>query len=169
MYCLAAWGRNAEKLQVHSLNCLWISDYISDDVYSIPPRSLNLSMVERPAQDPDTGEEDLHTYLSSPLFSQKITCPRTSLIVSFSQIGDPGGCPVLFIPPAVCSNFFRRSPRYVVYTSPIWGSEEENVGRLMIDQICQSSGIKLISIDRPGCGFTPPVRIEERLDISCSK
>jgi hypothetical protein len=37
------------------------------------------------------------------------------------------------------------------------------------DQICRNSGIKLISIDRPGCGSTQAVPIEERLDISSSK
>jgi len=53
-----------------------------------------------------TGQADLETYLASKRFSQQITCPRTSLVVSFSQIGDPKGCPVLFVPPAVCSRWF---------------------------------------------------------------
>jgi hypothetical protein len=63
-------------------------------------------MAERTENSAEIEQEEIHTYLSSPLFSQKITCPRTSLTVSFSQVGDPEGCPVLFIPPAVCSRWF---------------------------------------------------------------
>jgi hypothetical protein len=38
-----------------------------------------------------------------------------------------------------------------------------------IDQICRDSGIRLITIDRPGCGHVPSVPLSERLDISCSQ
>jgi len=166
MYCLAAWGRNAEKLQLHFIQ-LPLSVVISDNVCLIPSHSLNQKMVERAVQSPDTGQEELHTDLSSPLFSQKITCPRTSLIVSFSQIGDPEGCPVLFIPPAVCSRWAALPLGMPSYRSV--GIVKTIGQKLTIDQTCQSSWIKLIAIDRPGCGFTPPVSVEERLEISCSK
>lgn len=39
----------------------------------------------------------------------------------------------------------------------------------MIDEICRVSGLKLISIDRPGCGSTLSVPIGDRLDISSSE
>jgi len=99
-------GRNAEpRPRLHFIQ-LPLSISISANVNFISPHSLNHKMVERSSQSPDIGQEELHTYLSSPLFSQKITCPRTSFVVSFSQIGDSEGCPVLFIPPAVCSRWF---------------------------------------------------------------
>jgi len=63
-------------------------------------------MVERAASTIGRGQEELEIYLACPQFSQKIICPRTSLQISFSQIGDPEGCPVLFVPPAVCSRWF---------------------------------------------------------------
>jgi hypothetical protein len=108
-------GRNAEtRPQSHFIQ-LPSSLCIPDHVYFISTHSSIHKMTEKPLQSPDTGQEELHTYLSSPLFSQKITCPRTSMTVSFSQIGDPEGCPVLFIPPAVCSSWFAvplgMSPR----------------------------------------------------------
>jgi len=49
-----------------------------------------------------------------------------------------------------------------------WEAGYGSKGALMIDHTCRESGIKLVSIDRPGCGFTPSVDIEERLDISSS-
>lgn len=98
----------------HKSNCtwfnfLWVCAFQLISTSPLLTHSLNRSptkMTEKPPQSPDTGQEELHIYLSSPLFSQKITCPRTYMTVSFSQIGDPEGCPVLFIPPAVCSRWF---------------------------------------------------------------
>jgi len=102
--CIALRPERRTTTSIVSFNFLWVR--ISANVNFISPHSLNHKMVERPLQSPDTGQGEVHTYLSQPLFSQKITCPRTSLIISFSQKGDSKGCPVLFIPPAVCSRWF---------------------------------------------------------------
>lgn len=63
-------------------------------------------MTDRAALGAGSSQAELDKYLASPQFAHQITCPRTSSLVSFSQIGDPEGCPVLFIPPAVCSRWF---------------------------------------------------------------
>jgi hypothetical protein len=54
----------------------------------------------------DPNPKNIHKYLSSPNFSRSIKCRLTGLSISFSEIGDLGGCPVLFIPGAVCSRWF---------------------------------------------------------------
>jgi hypothetical protein len=55
------------------------------------------------SDDPDP--EEIHKYLASPNFSRSIRCPLTGISISFSEIGDLEGCPVLFIPGAVCSRW----------------------------------------------------------------
>jgi hypothetical protein len=131
-------------------------------------------MAEQAISSGISGKEELHSYLANPKFSQRITCPRTSLSVSLSQTGDPEGCPVLFIPPAVCSRWFCVPlGEFLTYEDTIRGGlsglrEKETITDAS-DQLCRDSGIKLISIDRPGCGSTPAVPIEERLDVSSSK
>jgi hypothetical protein len=47
----------------------------------------------------------------------------------------------------------------------VTGREADRV----VDEICRDSGIRLITIDRPGTGHVPSVSLAERLDISCSQ
>ena len=75
-------------------------------VLPISPRRPDVLTSEEAIPSLKSGQADLETYLASKRFSQQVTCPRTSLVVSFSQIGDSEGCPALFVPPAVCSRWF---------------------------------------------------------------
>jgi hypothetical protein len=59
-------------------------------------------MIEDPTPltDPDG-------YLSLFKFNRRLRkCPRTGLSVSYADIGDPDGIPVLFVPPSGCSRWF---------------------------------------------------------------
>lgn len=50
---------------------------------------------------------DPQGYLALRKFSCKLPqCPRTGLPVSFADIGDPDGTPVLFVPPSGCTRWF---------------------------------------------------------------
>lgn len=49
---------------------------------------------------------DPAAYLSLFKFNRKLHCSRTGSDVSFSDIGDPSGTPVLMIPPSGCTRWF---------------------------------------------------------------
>lgn len=50
---------------------------------------------------------DPHGYLALFKFNRKLArCPRTLAPVSYADIGDPDGTPVLFVPPSGCSRWF---------------------------------------------------------------
>lgn len=49
---------------------------------------------------------DPAAYLSLFKFNRKLRCSRTGSDVSFSDIGDPSGTPVLMIPPSGCTRWF---------------------------------------------------------------
>lgn len=38
--------------------------------------------------------------------------------------------------------------------------------RLIVDQLCREKGIRMIVVDRPGCGATTPVGTEDRFKTS---
>jgi hypothetical protein len=50
--------------------------------------------------------EDPPAYLAQAKFSQKIICRRTNSAVSFADIGDEGGVPLLWMMPSGGSRWF---------------------------------------------------------------
>lgn len=70
---------------------------------SSPPSSTPTpSAYEKP-----TPLTDPHAYLALFKFNRKLPlCPRTGVSVSYADIGDPDGIPVLFVPPSGCSRWF---------------------------------------------------------------
>ncbi|CAK9779610.1 unnamed protein product [Cutaneotrichosporon oleaginosum] len=89
---------------------------------------------------------DPHAYLALFKFNRRLAeCPRTGMAVSFADIGDPEGVPVLFVPPSGCSRWFA-APQ---------------------DPLAAGHGIRLIVVDRPGTGATPMVPLPERMNTSC--
>lgn len=119
------------------------------------PNATDLSDME---DDPTR----VHEYLADRRFSRKIKCNRTGLAVSFADFGDPEGCAVIFIPPSACSRWFAvpqgqsSSPLATVRQALTKGQ----------DQLCRQRGIRMIVVDRPGCGATPMVPLEQRLEMS---
>lgn len=63
-----------------------------------------------------------------------------------------------------CPSWYVR-PHPLHFTQNISRREEADEG---LDEICRDSGIRLITIDRPGCGHIPSVPLSDRLDVSCS-
>jgi hypothetical protein len=55
---------------------------------------------------PTPTPEDPPAYLAQVKFSQKIICPRTGSAVSFADIGDEGGVPLLWMMPSGGSRWF---------------------------------------------------------------
>ncbi|WOO82616.1 uncharacterized protein LOC62_04G006096 [Vanrija pseudolonga] len=89
---------------------------------------------------------DPQAYLSLFKFNRKLPkCPRTGLPVSYSDIGDPDGIPVLFVPPSGCTRWFS-APQ---------------------DPLAAGFGLRLITVDRPGIGAVPPVPLADRIGTSC--
>ncbi|ORY35505.1 Alpha/Beta hydrolase protein [Naematelia encephala] len=99
-------------------------------------------MTEEP-----TALSDPQAYLSLLKFNRRLgRCPRTGLPVSYADIGDPSGVPLLWLLPSGCSRWFA-APQ---------------------DPLCKHYGIRLIAIDRPGVGATPNVPLEDRIATSCN-
>jgi hypothetical protein len=77
--------------------------------------------------------EDPPAYLAQAKFSQKIVCRRTNSAVSFADIGDEGGVPLLWMMPSGGSRWFAVahgmfstlfSPFYRISQSDIWEMKE---------------------------------------------
>ncbi|ORY35705.1 hypothetical protein BCR39DRAFT_511644 [Naematelia encephala] len=89
--------------------------------------------------------DDARNYFCPRNFSLRLAkCPRTQLPVSYCDIGDPEGIPVLNIVPSACSRWVAA----------------------IQDPLCRLYGIRMIAIDRPGCGVTPAVPISQRIQLS---
>jgi len=62
----------------------------------------SLTMIPEP-----TPLTDPEGYLALFKFNRRIRrCPRTGMSVTYADIGDPEGVPVLFVPPSGCSRWF---------------------------------------------------------------
>ncbi|KAL7422437.1 hypothetical protein Q5752_003085 [Cryptotrichosporon argae] len=85
-------------------------------------------------------------YLAQARFSRKLVCPRTGLPVSFADCGHADGTPMLYVPPSAASRWLA-APQ---------------------DPILRRRGIRMICVDRPGLGATPPVPLADRLRVSCA-
>lgn len=93
-----------------------------------------------------TALSDPEAYLCLRKFSRRLPkCRRTGLPVSFADIGDPDGIPLLWLLPSGCSR---------------WNAVPQ-------DPLCRRYGIRLIAVDRPGVGATPMVPLENRIRLSC--
>lgn len=72
---------------------------------STPP--LTQQEEHSPEEKEATPLTDPEAYLALFKFSRRLRrCPRTGLSVSYADIGDPDGVPVLFVPPSGCSRWF---------------------------------------------------------------
>jgi hypothetical protein len=88
-----------------------------------------------------------HTYLADSRFHQSFLCSRTGRRVTFADVGQPGGPPVLFFLQSHCS-------RWVA----VWQH-----------MVATAAGVRLIAMDRPGCGGTEYCSLGERVDVACRK
>ncbi|EIN12278.1 hypothetical protein PUNSTDRAFT_118188 [Punctularia strigosozonata HHB-11173 SS5] len=84
-------------------------------------------------------------YLADGRFHRSLRCPRTDKRVTFAEIGPSSGSPVLVFLPSVCT-------RYVA---------------IYLDLLAEELGVRLIAMDRPGCGGTERCELRERLDVAC--
>ena len=66
-----------------------------------------------------------------PEYHQFITCPRTKSRVSFAEAGSKNKPTLLFVVPSFCSRL---------------------IGAPMLALLSEHYGVRVISIDRPGCG-----------------
>ncbi|OWZ37645.1 hypothetical protein C351_04511 [Cryptococcus neoformans c8] len=93
-----------------------------------------------------TALTDPASYLCLFKFNRRLPrCPRTNLPVTFSDIGDSTGIPLLYLLPSGCSRWIGAS----------------------LDPLAAKFGVRMIVIDRPGCGGTGQVPLEERIERSC--
>ncbi|ADV23567.1 hypothetical protein I305_01473 [Cryptococcus gattii E566] len=93
-----------------------------------------------------TALTDPASYLCLSKFNRRLRyCPRTNLPVTFSDIGDSVGIPLLYLLPSGCSRWIGAS----------------------LDPLAAKCGVRMIIIDRPGCGGTGQVPLGERIERSC--
>lgn len=105
-------------------------------------------MSSTPEPQEPTPLTDPHGYFALFKFNLRLPrCPRTGLSVSYADIGDPNGVPVLFVPPSGCTRWF--------------GAPQ--------DPLAAGYGLRLIIVDRPGVGAVPMVPLADRIEVSCSE
>ncbi|OCF57548.1 hypothetical protein L486_05006 [Kwoniella mangroviensis CBS 10435] len=93
-----------------------------------------------------TALSDPPAYLALSKFNRRLKrCPRTNLSVTFSDIGDEKGIPLLYVLPSGCSRWIAAP----------------------LDPLMKVYGVRMIVVDRPGCGGTNEVLLGERIDRSC--
>ncbi|KAJ9099908.1 hypothetical protein QFC21_003913 [Naganishia friedmannii] len=85
-----------------------------------------------------------HEYLCRIELHQRLFCQRTQLPVTYMDAGDPDGVPLLFVLPSGCTRW---------------------VG-IQLEPLARRYGVRLIALDRPGCGGTQWVDLAERIDTS---
>lgn len=114
-------------------------------------------MAPKTSMDKTEDPEQASSYLLSPQFHHKLPeCPRTGLSITYADFGAPDGQPVLFVPPEMCSRW---------YAVPL-GRLDSQTRNLNVDMLGRRSGIRLITVDRPGCGEVPSVPLHDRIKIS---
>ncbi|EIN12280.1 hypothetical protein PUNSTDRAFT_130540 [Punctularia strigosozonata HHB-11173 SS5] len=90
------------------------------------------------------AKSDPSTFLADERFHSSFICPRTKKRVTYADIGSTSGKPVLFFLQSHCSRW-AAIPRDIVATA---------------------SGIRLIAMDRPGCGGTEVCELHERVSTA---
>ncbi|KAI5452465.1 hypothetical protein NCC49_000628 [Naganishia albida] len=84
-------------------------------------------------------------YLSRINLHQRLpSCSRTGLPVTYMDAGDPGGVPLLFMLPSGCTRWIG----------------------IQLEPLARRYGVRLIAVDRPGCGGTPWMGLGCRIDKS---
>ncbi|OCF44038.1 hypothetical protein I317_02146 [Kwoniella heveanensis CBS 569] len=107
---------------------------------------MTVSVTEPASSDPPTALSDPQAYLCLKKFNSRLArCPRTNLPVTFSDIGDECGVPLLYLLPSGCSRWIAAS----------------------MDPLAKLYGVRMIVVDRPGCGGTGEVPLVERIESSC--
>ncbi|WWC71478.1 uncharacterized protein I206_105436 [Kwoniella pini CBS 10737] len=102
-------------------------------------------MVIPLSSDP-TALSNPESYLSLKKFNRRIKkCPRTNLSITFSDIGSENGIPLLYLLPSGCSRWIAAP----------------------MDPLLKIYGVRMIVVDRPGCGGTSQVSLDQRINQSC--
>jgi hypothetical protein len=99
---------------------------------------------------PATSTEVALTYLCQVRFHQSIICPSTRNRISFALCG-------------LDWNPANRSKPTILYCLP---SSCTRYAGILFDGICRKLGIRLVAIDRPGCGATPMCPLKDRIKVS---
>jgi hypothetical protein len=86
---------------------------------------------------------DPYLYLVQPQFNCRIRCRRTNKRITFADVGDPEGPPVLFFLPSACSRYLA----------------------VMCDGLAREVGVRMVAMDRPGSGGTEQCPLNERVKI----
>lgn len=95
-----------------------------------------------------TARSSPASYLCTFPFSRRLRkCPHTGLPVTYADIGDPEGTPLLVLMPSGASRWFA-APQ---------------------DPLAKRYGIRLIVLDRPGVGGTGAVGLADRIKVSCGE
>jgi hypothetical protein len=102
-------------------------------------------------------------YLSRTNLHQRLpSCSRTGLPVTYMDAGDPQGIPLLFMLPSGCTRWVGIQLGKLFHRLAH--------GRLLTDRplepLARRYGVRLMAVDRPGCGGTPPVDLGCRIDKS---
>ncbi|WVQ72118.1 hypothetical protein IAR50_001663 [Cryptococcus sp. DSM 104548] len=93
-----------------------------------------------------TSLSDPIAYLALLKFHRLLPrCPRTNLPVTYADLGDPQGVPVVYLLPSGCSRWVAAP----------------------MDPLAIRYGIRLVVVDRPGTGGTGQVPLSERIERSC--
>ncbi|CAE6399606.1 unnamed protein product [Rhizoctonia solani] len=88
---------------------------------------------------------DPQEFLNRPEHNQIITCPRTNSLVKFAEAGATYKETLLFVVPSFCSRL---------------------IGVSLLSLLADHYGMRILSLDRPGCGGTPLCALKDRLTIS---
>ncbi|KAF8707945.1 ureidoglycolate hydrolase, partial [Rhizoctonia solani] len=88
---------------------------------------------------------DPQELLNRPEYNQIITCPRTNSLVKFAEAGATYKGTLLFVVPSFCSRL---------------------IGVLLLSLLADHYGVRVLSLDRPGCGGTPRCALKDRLTIA---
>ncbi|CAG8600146.1 9935_t:CDS:2 [Funneliformis caledonium] len=127
-----------------SSNTLQSASLISSTAGDLIPRSN--PPLGRPPSTPtlhSTTEEDnsldITTFLAAPRLTQRVRL-KTGRVVSFSEVGDRNGFPVLVFLGMGCVRYFIA----------------------FFDDLASSYGLRLICPDRPGVGLSDDVKVDEQ-------
>ncbi|KAJ1311362.1 hypothetical protein OPQ81_009855 [Rhizoctonia solani] len=93
----------------------------------------------------DNETIDPQELLNRPEYNQVITCPRTNTLVKFAETGVTYKATLLFVTPSFCSRL---------------------IGAPLLSPLAHHYGLRIISLDRPGCGGTPRCSLKDRLTIA---